>query len=188
VKAFAILMVMGLFMALTPSYASEIGLQAFEIRGGFADLEEDAGSTWIVSAGLDLGNLTPELGLELNVDFWSKSWGDNDLYDDYDWTWTNIGFLGNVTYGLIKDGSVRPYLFGGLGLHYWKASLDCPSCDDLIFGDLDESGLELGFDAGIGAEFGSGDGVTPVARAGYNTNGGADYLFIEGGVKIPIGD
>jgi hypothetical protein len=29
--------------------------------------------------------------------------------------------------------------------------------------------------------------MTPVARVGYNTNGGGDYLFVQGGLKFPVG-
>jgi opacity protein-like surface antigen len=186
VKAlFACLMVLALVAAASPCRAAELGLKALEVRAGLASLEGNAGSTWMVSGGADLGKLTPVLGIDLGVDFWTKSWGESGIAD---WTWTNIGFLAHLRYDFMTEGSFRPYGYGGLGLHYWKASWDCGAwCDNWYGADLSTSGLELGFDIGAGAEFGSGEGMTPVARAGFNTNGGADYLYIEGGLRFPMG-
>jgi hypothetical protein len=184
---FAGLMVLALVATASPVRAAELGLQALEVRAGFASLEGDAGSTWMVSGGADLGKLTPDLGLELAVDFWTKGWDVGGIYaDQWDWTWTNIGFIGHLRYDFVKEGTFRPYGYGGLGLHYWSADLDCGEwCS--TWGDQSTSGIELGFDIGAGAEFGSGEGMTPVARAGFNSNGGADYLYIEGGLRFPMG-
>lgn len=186
----AILMAGALLCAGSASHAGEIGLKAIEARLGFADLDGGGGSTFIVSGGADLGRLTPDLGLDVGVDFWTKNWGEDygylgDAYD-WDWTWTNIGFLCHLRYDFVKEGSFRPYGYGGLGLHYWSVSWDCTGCESYGW-DYDESGIELGFDVGAAAEFGSGEGMTPVARAGYNSNGGADYLYIQGGLRFPVG-
>lgn len=164
----ACLLVLALIAAASPCRAAELGLKALEVRAGLASLEGDAGSTWIVSGGADLGRLTPDLGLDLGVDFWTKAWDLGGIYaDEYSWTWTNIGFLAHLRYDFVKEGSFRPYGYGGLGLHYWKANWDCGHyCDTWLGGDASTSGLELGFDIGAAAEFGSGEGMTPVARAG----------------------
>lgn len=163
---------------------AELGFKAIEARVGFTDLEGDAGSTFLVSAAADLGKLTPDLGLEFNVDFWNKTWDAG--FTDAEWTWMNLGFLANLRYMFKTSGSIHPFIFGGAGLHYWDASWDCPLCDD-YGGWLDEStnGIEFGFDVGAGAEFGKGN-MIPVARAGFNSNGGANYMFIQGGLKFPM--
>lgn len=165
---------------------ADLGLKAIEARLGLADLEGDAGSTFIVSAAADLGKLTPDLGLEFNVDFWSKSWGEDFVDYNWDWTWTNIAFLANLRYMFKTGSSFHPFIFGGAGLHYWDASWDCPLCGQYDY-LLDEgsSGVEFGFDVGGGAEFGSGN-MIPVVRAGFNSNGGANYMFIQGGLKFPM--
>jgi len=156
-----------------------LGFKAIEARVGFVK-PEDIDGTFIVSAAADLGKLTPDLGLEVNADFWSKSEG----VLDEDWTWTNLGFLANVRYMFVTGSSFHPFAFGGLGLHYWKASWDCPQCQGYLV-DLSTDGIEFGFNFGAGAEFGKGN-MIPVVRAGFNSNGGADYIFVQGGLKFPM--
>ena len=188
----AALLAAGLALGLVtaPALAQmQIGLRAFEIRAGYTDLEDDAGSTFIISGAADMGVLTAPLAIELNADFWTKSW---DADTDADWKWTNFAVLANVRYPFVLAQSpFHPFVFGGLGLHYFKSDFDCPVCEDEfeeIFEDAgDESEIEFGLDLGAGADFGSGDGILPTARVGFNTNGGADYFFISGGIKIPAG-
>jgi len=111
---FAILTACALLFVGSAGQAAEIGLQAMEVRLGLADLEGGGGSSFIFSAAADLGRLTPDLGLELNADFWTKSWGQDYGYlgssYNYDWTWTNIAFLGHLRYDFARDGGgFRPY-------------------------------------------------------------------------------
>jgi len=156
-----------------------IGLEAIEARAGFADLEDEAGSTFILSAAADMGQLTEDFGLEFNVDFWTKGW-DAGIYD---WSATNFGFLANGNYAFAMEGSFHPFVFAGAGLLYQTVSADCDDC----YLDADESEVEFSIDFGAGAYFGTGEGMTPTVRAGYNTNGGFDYLFIQAGLRFPMG-
>lgn len=85
--------------------------------------------------------------------------------------------------------SFRPFVFGGLAfcLHSWD--WEVPGCQAAHYGgacDLDDSEIEFGVDLGIGADFSAGGSMIPTARAGYNANGGADYFFIQGGVKFTL--
>jgi hypothetical protein len=174
---------------LLPAAAGDIGFKAIEGRVGFADLEGEAGSTFIVSAGADLGNLSPDLKLEGNIDFWTKGWDSEDLWGvhttDWSYTWTMFGFIANLRYDIETQGNFHPFLFGGLGLQYWKSDVDCTGCDDWI--DTSASDMEFGLNFGGGGDIGAGDGMMPTIRAGFNTNGGADYLYIQGGLKFPVG-
>jgi opacity protein-like surface antigen len=175
-------------LALGAATASaELGLKGIEGRVGLASLESDLGSTFIVSAAADMGTLVPELGFELNADFWIKSW-DEDLFD-VKWSddWTNIALLANVRYMFPMEGTFHPFVFGGLGLHYFSFSSKCSNCT-LVGGDesASDTSIKFGLDLGAGAEFNAGS-LTPVLRVGYNTNGGPDYLFVQGGLKFPIG-
>jgi opacity protein-like surface antigen len=179
-KTSAIILSALLGLSLGAATASaELGLKGIEGRVGLASLESDIGSTFIVSAAADMGTLVPELGFELNADFWIKSWDEEDWSDD----WTNIALLANVRYMFPVKGTFHPFAFGGLGLHYFKFSSKCSGCDEL---DESSSEMKFGLDLGAGAEINAGS-LTPVLRIGYNTNGGPDYLFVQGGLKFPIG-
>ncbi len=191
-RVFVVAMAFALTLGLATQapQAADIGLKGIEGRVGLVSIDEgDAGSTFGISAGADLGELTPDLGLEAGIDFWSKGWDAGN----YSWSWTNIAFLGNVRYDFKTESSFHPFAFGGLALCYQSWDWDIEGCTGggTIYGDLcdfDDSSMEFGIDIGVGAEFGMGDGMTPTVRAGYNSNGGADYLFLQGGVKFPMGE
>ncbi|MCK4412373.1 MAG: outer membrane beta-barrel protein [Candidatus Eisenbacteria sp.] len=175
--------------------AGEIGLQAIEGRIGFVDLEAPGGSTFMISAGADLGQLSPDLGLEAGIDFWTKGLDEgSDGYGGcnctWDYSWSTIAFIGNVRYDIQTEGSFAPFLFGGLGFHFWKADadVDCSGCGvEWVDEGYSHSDLEIGFNFGAGADIGSGEGMMPTFRAGFNSNGGFDYLYIQGGLKFPVG-
>ncbi len=168
--------------AIGTARAGDMGLKGIELRAGYVSIDEDdAGGTFILSGGLDLGKFTPEMSLEIGVDYWSKSFD----VGQWEWSWSNLGFLGNVRYDFLEDASFRPFLFGGIAFCYQSWEVD--KCQTALFGGIcDDSEVELGADVGLGADLSSGDGIIPTARAGYNTNGGADYWFIQGGVKFPL--
>ncbi|MCK4306483.1 MAG: outer membrane beta-barrel protein [Candidatus Eisenbacteria sp.] len=183
--AVVLVAVPGVLLSGSAAHAGEIGLKAIEGRLGFVDIGEgSAGSTFMISGSADLGMLTPDLGLEVGVDFWTKGWD----VGYYEWSWTNIGFVGNIRYNIQTDGSFRPYGFGGLAICYQKWDWDCGDFYGAGTWEADESGIEFGLNLGAGAEFGSGKGMTPVARVGYTTSGGADYLYVSGGLRFPIGE
>ena len=184
-KLAIIALALGILLSGHNAYAGDIGIKDVEGRLNFVSISEtDAGSTFGLAVTSFLGPLTETLGLEGNVDFWTKTF-DVGLME---LSWTNIGFGCNLRYDFSGEGSTKFYGFGGLSLNYVKWSSDYNGPDTYYgFADLSESSTEFGINLGAAAEFGSGDGMIPVARAGYCSNGGADYLFIGGGLKFPMG-
>ncbi|MBD3236552.1 MAG: outer membrane beta-barrel protein [Candidatus Eisenbacteria bacterium] len=174
-------------LAGAPAQAAEIGLEGIEVRAGLVNIESDAGSTIGFSGTADLGTLAENFGLEAGVDFWTKNWGEDIFGESWDYTWTNIGFLGTVRYEFPVEGDFMPFAFGGLGLHLWNWSLDYDGPYSEWAGDTDGSDLEFGFHIGAGAELPLSESMNFAARGGFNSNGGADYLFIQGGVKFLMG-
>jgi opacity protein-like surface antigen len=166
--------------------SAEMGLLGIEGRAGLASIQSDIGSTFIVSAAADLGRVTPELGIELNADFWFKSFNEELFGARASSDWVSFAWLANVRYVFPVQGTFHPFVFGGVGLDYISVSSECSGCG---FGDDtagSDSEIKFGLDFGAGAEFNTG-GLTPVVRAGYNINGGPDYLFLQAGLKFPLG-
>jgi hypothetical protein len=150
------------------------------------DIDEgNAGGGFILSGSGDLGQLTPELRLEVGIDFWTKGWDVGSC----EWSWTNFALLGNVRYDFKMNASFQPYGFAGpvLAFHGWD--WECTHDDPFSTAPTtaDNTELEYGLNFGLGAEFSDWDGKTPVARAGYNFTGGADYFFIQVGLRFPMG-
>lgn len=183
---------------VTSDGAAEMGLQAIEGRVGFVSPENDIGSTFLLGAAADLGTLTPEIRLEGGIEFWRKSydlaWG---YSADQEVSLTNIAFQLGGRYDIQSGGNFLPFAFAGLGLHMFRGSYSCSDCVPVYNGftisgyedyDESESEMEVGFYLGAGGEFGSGSGMRPTARVGYNINGGADYFFVMGGLRFPMGN
>jgi hypothetical protein len=84
--------------------------------GGHLDYVDPENIDAVVGFGglVDLGTITPKIGLEGNVDFWSKS------MDFLNWKATTrviaIGATGKY-YFAMKDSALRPFAGAGLALH-----------------------------------------------------------------------
>jgi opacity protein-like surface antigen len=180
------ILAMGAILGTSAAQASDIGLYAVEARIGWVSIDEgDAGSTYGLSLGADLGRLSPELRLEAGLDYWTKSWDVGYT----DWSWSNVAFLGNIRYDFTKESKFVPYAFGGMAICIQSWNWDWPGCQAGGFADVctvDDSEIEFGLDLGIGAEIDVGGSMIPTARIGYNANGGSDYFFVQGGLRFPL--
>lgn len=166
--AIGVLLLIGALSA--PALAG--GITAWEPRVGFVNIEGDIGSTFILALTAHGGELSPNLFWEGTIDFWTK--GYDITY--YEWTWTNIGVIGGLRYEFPTDGGIVPFAFGGLGMHYAKWSWDYTGQTTGFWDDLsnyDDSSTEFGIQVGGGARFSE----KFIARAGFDSNGGADYFF-----------
>jgi opacity protein-like surface antigen len=179
----------GVVVCGTAAHAGEIGLKGIEARIGLVDIEGDAGSTFGLSATADLGTLGSQIGLEAGIDFWNKGWDAGVPGSQWSYSWTNVALLVSARYNISTEGSFKPFAFAGLGFHLWKWSSEYDGAFDEWWGDIDSSGsdIEFGVHFGVGAEMAMSPSMNLVGRAGYNSNGGADYLFIQGGVKFLMG-
>ncbi len=163
--------------------AGEISFRSFEARLGFISIgESGAGSTFGISGTADLGSLTETIGLEVGFDFWKKSYDVGFL--DWSWTNTSLNCNGRYEFSFNSDAAVYPYVFAGIVLSNQKVSWDNNDTFCTHGCDLNKSNLEFGINFGAAAEFGSGEGMIPVARVGYSTSGGVDYFFLSGGIKF----
>ena len=193
----AILAIAGLCLS-SSNGAAQIGLRAIEGRVGFVAPESDIGSTFLLGAGIDLGTITPEIRLEGGFDFWTKGYDAGYGFATAEWSVTNFA----VTCGARFDfptgiEGFLPFAFGGLGFHYFRTSWSCENCtaeygiygQPISYGNIDDSdsSMEFGINLGVGGEIQTGGSITPSARIGYNLNGGADYFFIMGGLRFPLG-
>lgn len=87
--------------------------------GGFIGYvnPEHTGGTVGFGALVDMGTLTPMLGLDLEILYWSKSEGPSDR----EITWRDIVLCAHARYRFSLPGSaVKPYMGGGIGPHFVK--------------------------------------------------------------------
>jgi len=126
-----------------------------------------AGPKWSMVGGVASGDGEYDLGFSLGTTArWSRSnWpvtirgdgyfahhsGDiNSFAGDFDLSLNLLGVLGSAEYSFPTQSSLKPYVFGGLGLFYAAVDVDY----DEAFGDGDyDSSTDLGFSVGGGLNF-----------------------------------
>jgi opacity protein-like surface antigen len=105
-------------MACPGSFAqTDLGPKAV---GGFIGYvnPEQTGGTVGFGAVVDMGTLTPALGLELEILYWSKSEGPSHR----EITWRDLVLSAHCRYRFSLPGSaVKPYMGGGIGPHFVKS-------------------------------------------------------------------
>jgi len=78
---------------------------------------EHVDATLGFGAVVDMGTLTPMLGLDLEILYWSKSEGPSDRKI----SWRDIVLCAHARYRFSLPGSpVKPYMGGGIGPHFVK--------------------------------------------------------------------
>ena len=72
----------------------------------------------------DLGWLTPQIGLEADLLYWSKSYNSGYFYETYNVSYSqfSIDALAKYYFEQKKGSKFHPYAGGGLGLGFWKVS------------------------------------------------------------------
>jgi opacity protein-like surface antigen len=94
---------------------SDIGFKGVGPVVGFVSPNGGIGSTIGFGAVADLGWITPQIGLEADALYWSKSY---DVGADYKWTYSQfyIAAIAKYYFAMNKGSKIEPYAGGGLGL------------------------------------------------------------------------
>jgi hypothetical protein len=104
--------------------ASNIGLKGVGAKIGLVGPEGGIGSTIGFGGVVDLGWLTPQIGFEADVLYWSKSYNSGWYSDTYDVSYSqfSINALAKYYFEQKKGAKFHPYAGGGLGMGFWKVS------------------------------------------------------------------
>lgn len=185
-KKFASLAVIAIITMMAGSALAGLGLTSFAPRVAYV-MPQDLDATIGFGAVVGLGELSPGFGLELTADYWKSN---IENFDD----WEVKDFIVGVRarYDIASEGSMKPYLFGGLGMNFLSYDF---GIDDLL-GDLDEWGYgdsvedsesKIGFDLGGGLDF-PGESMSFFAEAAYRIVEDWSSFWLGGGVKFNMGN
>ena len=118
------ILVLCLVAGSTVFAGSNIGLNGVGAKIGLVGPEGGIGSTIGFGGVVDLGWLTPQIGLEAEVLLWSKSYDSGWYYDTYEVKYSQfaINVLGKYYFEQKKGSKLHPYAGGGLGMGFWKVS------------------------------------------------------------------
>jgi len=151
-RTFFVMIVAVLAGLLFVSAASaKIGFMSIGGRVGYVKPEDPIDGTFGVGVVADLGTIVEAVGLEAGVDYWSKSYDSSFMGSDAEWTYSDLMIGVTAKYMIPTQGSVMPYVGGGLALHMFSWEYTCDYYDfwgeDLIEETCDDSETDIGFHA-----------------------------------------
>jgi opacity protein-like surface antigen len=147
--------------------SAKIGFMSIGGRVGYVKPEDPIDGTFGIGVVADLGTIVPALGLEGSVDYWSKSYDVGFMGFDESWTWSDIMIGATAKYMIPTQGSVMPYVGGGLALHMFKWDWECNY--DEMYGEYYDDvcdGSDTETDIGFHAVGGIETKLSPNLRGG----------------------
>jgi hypothetical protein len=153
--------------------------------GGHLDYVDPENIDAVLGFGglVDLGTITPEIGLEANVDYWSKSY-DFGL-EGITFRLISIGGTGKY-YFAMKDSPLRPFAGAGLALHLAHSSFDYPAGYDAIF-VKDASDSKIGIDLCGGTLYGLSPKLDLLGELRYRLVSDVNQIVLRAGIIYRMG-
>jgi len=120
---------------------ADMGLKGMGVKLGYVS-PEDVDATIGFAVFADLGTIVPQLMLEPQIGFWTKS---EDMFGA-EVSVRDIAVGARAKYLFVLPNSrMEPFLGGGLGLHFVSAEMSIPG-----FPSVSDSEVKLGLDIGGG--------------------------------------
>jgi hypothetical protein len=128
----------------------------------------------------DLGLFSPKWGFDASFDYWSKSYGNDQLGET---KISDLVFAARARYALYEGvRSTRPYVYVGPAIHFLKASVDVSG-----FGSASDTDSEIGLDFGFGIDITASPKTDVFFDAGYRAVDNFGQLMLMGGVMFAMG-
>jgi opacity protein-like surface antigen len=125
---------------------SDIGFKAIGGAVGFVSPENMDG-TFSIGALADLGTITPDIGLEAHLDYWS--WSETAFGVEATARDITLGARGKY-YFEVANSKIRPFAGAGLAFHFIRAEVTTPPFGGQPAETVSDSQTKLGLDLGGG--------------------------------------
>lgn len=181
-RAIAGAVLLMLLAAHTAGAQTRLGFRSLGAHLGLVD-PEAMPSAMGFGVVADFGNLAPNVVLDLNLDYWSKSEQATWLGYGYEASLQDLELGGTARYFFSPGaGRLQPYGCGGLGLH-------------VISGETRFSGrtlasasdTKIGLDLGVGALLTTSGNATLFGELRYRLVSDLNQLALRAGVLVPLG-
>jgi hypothetical protein len=142
-KALFLMFALGLLSARQAMAQANIGFRALGANAAFVS-PENLDLTFGLGVFADLGQIAPKIGLEPNIEFWSRS--DNQFGVESSLRDVSLGARGKYYFD-VANPKVRPFAGAGLGIHFLhaKSTVTMPGYGTVsATGDDTRLGLDLG--------------------------------------------
>ncbi len=155
--------------------STDIGLKGVGAKVGLFGPEGGIGSAIGFGGVVDLGWITPQIGLEADVLYWGKSYNEGYYSSTYDVKYSefSINVMGKYYFEQKKGSKIKPYAGAGLGMAFWKVSW--PHVP--YWGDISSNGSDVTVNAVGGAKMVLSPKVDGFAEFRYSL-GGWDFWGI----------
>jgi hypothetical protein len=185
-RRFAVLLA-ALALVLGASAAlAETGI-GFKGIGGHLDYVDPENIDAVLGFGglVDLGTITPEIGLEGNLDFWSKS------MDFLNWSATtrviSIGATGKY-YFAVNNKAWRPFAGAGLAVHLLHGSVDYNAGYlPYLSGSASSDDTKFGIDLCGGTLYGLNNKFDLLGELRYRLVSDVNQIVLRAGVVYRLG-
>lgn len=168
--------------------ASNIGLQRIGVDAGLVDVD-GGGSTLGLGLTADMGTFSKDVRFSLHGNYWNdteESFGAEAGVRD-------ISFGGRARYMFHMDSpKFQPYAGGGLGLHFYRASVSIPDLD--LGGGVIIPGEEMSdTSTKLGMDLNGGFNVPMSAKTDFTTDltytlSDIDQFSLKAGVSFKVGN
>ncbi len=161
------------------------GLAFWGIGGGmgFVNVSNGFGSStsgFGLNARADIGDIAKNLRLIPEINFWSVSENFDFFDESFKWTWRDFAVNANVHYFFDVEGSLQPFLGGGLGLNFITLSFTDTFMEETF--SASSSTTEIGVNLIGGAQLNLDGPVKPYAEFRYVLVSNMNHLMIQAGI------
>ena len=167
---------------------TDLGWRSIGVNAGFVDPDNVDGTVGF-GAFANLGNLSPDVRLQPNVGYWSKSqeaFGAKATISDISFSTRALYMFHN------NSAKFHPYAGGGLGLHMVKAKVSMPAQDmggGVIIPAMEASdtSTKLGLDFGGGFTMPLSERTDFSVDTWYTATSDVSHFSLKAGVSFDLG-
>jgi len=182
ILVFGVAVLLNLIFSGNTFAQAQIGLNGAGVKLGFVDPE---GVSSVIGFGalVDLGTITPDIMLEGNLDYWSKSVGSSSA-NSAELSFRDLIIGGTAKY-MFKNSSpkFRPFASGGLAFHLFKAAV---KSSNPFVGNSDNSELKIGIHLGGGLFYNLSPQLDLLADGRYTIVSDASQIALQAGVVYKL--
>jgi len=162
---------------------TKIDVNGIGIKLGFVDPE---GVSSVIGFGalVDLGTITPDIMLEGDLDYWSKSVSSTSSAGSAEFSFRDLIIGGTAKY-MFKSGNpkFRPFASGGLGFHFFKAAA---KSSGLIVAESSNSEMKIGIHLGGGLFYNLSPQLDLLADGRYSIVSDVSQIALQAGVVYKL--
>ena len=184
-KRNALLLTLVLVAAIAPAAMaqSDIGFKKLGVAAGFVS-PENLDGTFMFGAFADLGHITPNIGLEPRLDYWSWSQSASGFESKvHDFV---VGARGKYYFDIQKS-KVRPFAGAGLALHFVGVEATTPPMGGFPAMTVSDSQTKLGVDLGGGLLTPVSPRVDFLGEVWYGIVSDVSQFSLRAGVAMKLG-